>query len=264
MDLGIGGRVAVVGGSSKGIGKGIAHALVREQANVTICARHEQELELARQDLCAATPEARVLAVQADLSSADGVSRVVERTLERWGRIDIVVNNVGGPPPGQAAGFSDQQWLSAFELNFFSLVRMCREVLPVMRQRRWGRIINVLALSVRQIEENLALSTVTRTAAAAYAKNLADEVAPDEITVNNILPSSVETERLQMVMEMQARHRGLDAADARKERLARVPVGRFGRPDEIAALACFLASEHAGFITGTTLLFDGGTLRATI
>jgi 3-oxoacyl-[acyl-carrier protein] reductase len=141
---------------------------------------------------------------------------------------------------------------------------MCREVVPIMRERRWGRIVNVLSLSIRQPEDNLALSTVARTALAAYTKVLSDEVAPDGITVNSVLPSSVDTDRLRAVAEMQARFRGHDPARGLEERIGLIPVGRVARPDEIADFICYLASDRAGFIAGLNLPFDGGRLRSTL
>ncbi len=263
MDLGLSGRVAIVGGASRGMGRATAAALLREGAAVTLCARGAEALSKAADELAAAAPE-RALAVAADLAQSDDVSRVVARTFERWGRIDVVVNNVGGPPPGQPLDMADAHWLGAFELNFLSVVRMCREVVPHMRTRRWGRIVNLLGLTVRQPEPNLALSTAARLAVVAYAKALADEVASEGITVNNVLPGSVATGRLQAVAEMQARFHGRDVSRAMDDRLALVPLGRFGRPEEVADLVCFLASERAGFLTGLSIPFDGGQLRATL
>jgi 3-oxoacyl-[acyl-carrier protein] reductase len=263
VDLGLAGRVAIVGGASRGMGRAIAAALVREGAAVTLCARRADVLAQTASELASEAPE-RVLAVAADLSRPDDVPRVVAETLARWGRVDVAVNNVGGPPPGQPLGLTDAQWRDAFELNFFSVVRMCREVVPHMRGRGWGRIVNLLSLAVRQPEANLALSTTARLAVVAYARSLADEVARDGITVNNVLPGSVATERLQAVAEMQARFHGRDVAGAMDDRRALVPLGRFGQPEEIADLVCYLASERAGFLTGLSIPFDGGQLRATL
>ncbi|HZR98162.1 MAG TPA: SDR family oxidoreductase, partial [Chloroflexota bacterium] len=226
-------------------------------------ARRADALEAAAAALAGGAP-GRVLAVAADLSRPDDVPRVVAATLARWGRVDIAVNNVGGPPPGQPLGLTDAQWREAFELNFFSVVRLCREVVPGMRERGWGRVVNLLSLSVRQPEANLALSTAARLAVVAYARSLADEVARDGVTVNNVLPGSVATERLQAVAEMQARFHGRDVARAMDDRLALVPLGRFGQPEEVADLVCYLASERAGFLTGLSIPFDGGQLRATL
>ena len=262
MDLGIAGRVAIVGGSSQGMGKATAMALAREGARVALCARHGEALELTAREIGAATSEDLVLPVVADLSKSEEVDRLASETLQRWGRVDIVVNNVGGPPPGQPTEVSDAQWRAGFELNFSSAVRLCRQVLPSMRERGWGRIISILSLSIRQPEENLALSTVARTALAAYMKTLSTEVAREGITVNSVLPGSIETQRLQGVAEMQARFHGRDVAHAMEDRLALVAAGRFGRSEEVGDLICFLASERAGFITGQSIAIDGGQLRA--
>ena len=262
MDLGLGGRVAIVGGSSKGMGRATALALAREGANVTICARHGDELERAATELRAATSAGQVLPVVADVSRTEDIKAIVQQTARRWGRVDVAVANAGGPPPGQTTELSDDQWRDAFDLNFFSAVRLCREVVPLMRQGGWGRIVTILSLSVRQPEDNLALSTVARTAVTAFTKTLSTEVARDGITVNNVLPGSIETERLKGVAEMQARFHGRAVAAAMDDRLRLVAAQRFGRPEEVADLICFLASERAGFITGTSIAVDGGQLRA--
>jgi 3-oxoacyl-[acyl-carrier protein] reductase len=176
----------------------------------------------------------------------------------------VAVNNLGGPPIGPPLQMSDAQWLGAVEQSFLSVVRMCREVVPIMRQGGWGRIVNVLSLTVRQPELSLALSTSARLAATGYAKSLADEVAADGITVNNVLPGSVLTERLQSLAETQARAQGTDAARVLQDRVALIPAGRLGQPEEIADLICFLASERAAYLTGLSIPFDGGQLRATL
>ena len=264
MDLGISGRVAIVGGSSRGMGKATAQALAREGANVVLCARNAEELDRAAEEIAAATNRDQVLPIAGDMSRQEDVTRVVDGAMQRWGHIDIVVNNIGGPPPGQPLEFTDNDWIAAFDLSFFSVVRMCRGVVPIMLRNRWGRIINILSLSVRQPEDNLALSTVARTAVMAYAKTLSMELAPDGITVNNVLPGSIATERLQAVAEMQARFHGRDLANAMEDRLALVPLSRLGRPEEMADLICFLASDRAGFMTGLSIALDGGQLRAMV
>jgi 3-oxoacyl-[acyl-carrier protein] reductase len=264
MDLGLQERVAIVGGGSRGIGRATAAALLREGARVTICARGAEILERTAQDLAATADPERVFAVAADLSQPGDVSRVVAHTLERWGRVDVAVNNLGGPPIGPPLQMTDAQWLGAVEQSFLSVVRMCREVVPLMREGGWGRIVNVLSLTVRQPELSLALSTSARLAAIGYAKSLADEVAGDGITVNNVLPGSVLTERLQSLAETQARAQGSDAARVLQDRVALIPAGRLGQPEEVADLICFLASERAAYLTGLSIPFDGGQLRATV
>jgi 3-oxoacyl-[acyl-carrier protein] reductase len=261
MDLGIANRVAIVGGSSKGIGFASAQALAAEGAKVTIVARHAEELKLAGQRLRSEVGDEHILEVVADLSEPKDIINVVSKTRNRWGRIDIVVNNIGGPPPGLPSELTDDQWSAGFNLNFYSAVRMNRLVLPIMAHRQFGRIISVLSLSIKEPEDNLALSTVARMATASYNKQLATEVAKQGITVNNILPGSIETDRLKVVAEMQAQFHGRDVSKGMEERLSRIPTGRFGRPQEAASLICFLASEQAGFLTGLNISIDGGQVR---
>jgi 3-oxoacyl-[acyl-carrier protein] reductase len=262
MDLGIAGRVAIVGGSSKGMGKATALALAREGAKVTICARHGDELERSAAEIRSATSPGQVLPVVADLSKPGDVRRLLDQSMQHWGHVDIVVNNVGGPPPGQASEITDDQWHAGMELSFFSAMRLSQLVVPIMRSRQWGRIVNILSMAIKEPEDNLAISTVARTAVAAYAKILALEVAKDGITVNNVLPGSVATDRLQAVADMQARFHGRDLATAMDDRRSHIAMRRFGRPEEMADLISFLVSERAGFITGTSILIDGGQARA--
>ncbi len=262
MDLGLHGRVAIVGGSSKGIGFAVARALAAEGACVTIVARHADELEQAAGALRSETSNDQVLAVAADLSEPDDIARVVSLTMERWGRVDIAVNNIGGPPPGELVDFTDEQWQAAFDLNFNSAMRLNRLVLPGMRERKHGRIISVLSKTIKEPEERLALSTVARTALASYSKLLALDVAADGITVNSVLPGSIETGRLQAVLAAQARTAGRTADEQRAVRLSSVAAARFGRPGEAGDLIAFLASDRAGFITGQNIGLDGGQVRA--
>ena len=260
MDLGLEGRVAIVCGASQGMGRAIATGLVAEGALVTLCARNEEQLRAAAQ---AIDPQGRqTMTVTADLAQAGSAERLVEETVAARGRLDIVVNNIGGPPPGQPSSFSDQDWHAALEKNFFNVVRLCRAALPHMRKNHWGRIVNLLAISVLQVEDNLALSSTARTAVVSFSKSLSDEVAADGITVNNVLPGSVLTDRLVEVSKMEAKFHGRDPERAVEERLVRIPAGRFGKPEEMADLVCFLASERAGFINGVSIPFDGGQLRA--
>lgn len=264
MELGIEGRVAIVSGSSKGIGRATACALAQEGAYVVVCARGRDDLERTAMDIAQATSSRQVLPIVADLSRREDVERLVGETARQWGHIDIVVNNVGGPPPGQAWELSEQQWQAGLEVSFYSLVRLCRLTVPMMRERGWGRVVNILSAAVKEPEDNLALSTVGRTAVAAYAKLLSQELASFNITVNNVLPGSIETDRLRLVAEMQARFRGIDPRAGLDHRRSRIPMGRFGKPEEMAALICFLASERAAFITGTSVLVDGGQVKALV
>ena len=264
MDLGLKGRVAIVGGSSKGMGRATAFALAREGANVTIVARHAPEVEATAQEVAVTTSEEQVLTVPADLSQDDHVKRVVQETVNRWGRVDIAINNIGGPPPGTATELPDEKWYLALELNFLSAVRMCRQVIPYMRQQKWGRIINLLSVAVREPVPSLALSTSVRMAVVGFAKMLSDEVAKDGITVNSVHPGQVLTDRLQSIVKKWAEEGGITFEEQMERTRRRIPTGRLGQPEEMADLICFLASERAAFINGVNIPLDGGQLRITL
>ena len=263
MDLQIQGRVAIVGGSSRGMGKAIAMGLAREGVNVTICARDAEAVSRAAEEIAATAPE-QVLAFSADLSRREETERVVRETARRWGHIDIVVNNIGGPPLGQPSALDDAQWYAALELNFLSAVRMSREALPHMRQRGWGRIINLLSIAVKEPVENLALSTGSRMAVVGFAKMLSDEVTREGITVNNVLPGRILTDRLRSLAGTRAQQQGIDTDEVLRQMSLSVPAQRLGKPEEMADLVCFLASERASYISGTSILLDGGLSRSTL
>ncbi len=262
MDLGLQGRVAIVGGSSKGIGLAAATALAAEGASVTLVARNGEELEQAAIELRSATGNDNVDSVAADLSKLGDIERAYEHATAKWGKVDITVNNLGGPPPGELEEFTDDQWQLAFDLNFNSAMRLNRLVLPGMRDRRHGRIISVLSKTIKEPEPGLGLSTVARTALASYSKLLSTDTAEAGITVNCVLPGSVETGRLQTVIAAQAKTAGRDVEAQRAVRLASVPAGRFADPSEVGDLIAFLASDRAAFITGQNIAVDGGQIKS--
>ena len=264
MDLGLRERVAIVGGSSKGMGRATALALARGGASITICARNEADLRKTEIEIARASSQHHVLAIPADLSRIEDVKRVVRSTFNRFGRIDISVNNVGGPPTGEPSELGDEEWEHALDQNFLSVVRMSREVVPYMKQQRWGRIINRLSISAKQAIDGLVLSTATRMAAVGYAKMLAMELAPFNITVNNVLPGHIDTERLTAFYEASAQERGRTAEELIEEAARSIPMGRMGKPEEVGDLIAFLASERADYITGASIPVDGGALQATI
>ena len=262
MDLGLRERVAIVAAASKGLGKAVALGLAREGVRVTIFSRSEEHVGAAGQAI-ARESGADVLALAADVTREQDLRRVVDGTLERWGRVDVLFNNAGGPPPGQFADFGDEEWQRAFELNLLSTIRLTRLVLPSMRQRRWGRIINSTSVSVRQPIDNLILSNAIRSGVVAMGKTLSNEVAREGITVNTIAPGRIQTERLEQLDAATAKKLGIGVEEARRQSEAQIPLGRYGTPEEFAALAVFLASEQASYITGQTMLVDGGMLKAT-
>ena len=262
MDLGLKGKVALVLAASKGLGRASAAALAAEGASVAIGARNRQTLEKTTKDIELETGS-RVLAVPTDVTREKELEIIVAATVQEFGYIDILVNNAGGPPSGTFDTLGDEQWQSAFELNLLSAVRLVRLVLPHMRQRGSGRIINIVSTSVKEPIEGLLLSNATRMAVVGLAKTLSLELAPDNITVNNVCPGRFLTDRLRqghMIKEKIAR--GMSEAEALRSVAQDIPMGRIGKPEELAALVAFLASEQAGYITGTTIQVDGGLVRA--
>ena len=262
MDLGLRDRVAIVGGSSKGIGRAAALALAREGVSVTICARDEPDLRKAEIDIARVSSQHHILAIPADLTRSDDIKRVVRGTFNRFGRIDISVNNIGGPLGGRPSETEDTEWEDALERNFLSVVRMCREVIPYMKLQQWGRIINRLSSSVRQPVEGTVLSTSSRMAVVGYSKQLATELAPFKITVNNVLVGSILTDQLTASYEAHAQAQGRSAEEIVREATEVIPMGRLGKPEEVGDLITLLSSERAAYITGANISMDGGALQS--
>ena len=260
MDLELSGKTAVVSAGSKGLGKAIALGLAMEGARVAICSRNPDNLSRAVQDI-QAKASSEILAIPVDLMKPDAITNFVDMVVQRLGKIDILVNNAGGPPMGTFADFEDEDWESAFNLTFMSVVRFVRAVLPHMPKSGGGRIINVTSTSVKQPLENLMLSSAIRPAVIGLAKSLANELAADDILVNNICPGSIFTDRIKDNVAAQAKSTGQSKESIMQEYEAKIPLGRLGEPVELADLAVFLASSRASYITGATLQVDGGLIR---
>lgn len=262
MDLGLRDKVAIVLAASKGLGRASAAALAAEGASVAIGARHSEELEKTAQDIRGASGS-KVLAVPTDVTKPEDLQAIVNATVREFGRVDILVNNAGGPPPGTFEQFGDAQWEAAFQLNLLSNVRMVRLVLPHMRALHNGRIINIVSTSVKVPIDGLLLSNAIRTGVVGLAKTLSIELAPDNITVNNVCPGRILTDRIRQTTRMHERmQQGQSEEEVLQEVSRDIPLGRIGKPEELAALVAFLASEQAGYITGTTIQVDGGLTRA--
>jgi 3-oxoacyl-[acyl-carrier protein] reductase len=263
MDLGLTGKVALVAAASKGMGKACALGLAAEGARVVMFARTAGELEAAAEEVRGKT-SGQVVAVPADVSRGEDVVRVVRQANEAFGPVDILVANAGGPPPGPFEGMSDEQWKAAFEQVHLSTVRLIREVLPSMRQRKWGRILTIQSSSVKQPVDGLVLSNGIRPAVAGLFKTLAQEVARDNVTVNLVLPGRIMTDRL---LQHQ-RERAKAGSRTLEEQLALsatdIPAGRVGTPEEFANMVVFLASERASYVTGTAVQVDGGLIRSIV
>ena len=261
MDLDLKGRVALVAAASRGLGRAVAEELAAEGASLLICSRNAETINNTANEITKATG-AEVLALAADVSQVDDVVRLVRSGIERFDRIDILVTNSGGPPAGQFESFRQEDWEAATRLLLFSAVELARNVLPGMKERRWGRILNITSIAVKQPVENLILSNSLRAAVTGFARTLANEVAPLGITVNNIMPGYTRTERIEELSRMMAEKEGISPAEfvARWEK--EIPMRRLGEPHEFAALAAFLVSERASYITGTSIPVDGGWIRA--
>jgi 3-oxoacyl-[acyl-carrier protein] reductase len=261
MDLGLENKVALVAAASRGLGFAIAAELAREGASLVICSRKPASLDRAAQAIAELTGTAPV-AIPADVSRPDDVARLVDAATARFGRVDVLVTNAGGPPAGPFESHDAVAWESAFHLTLASAVELTRRVLPGMKQRRWGRLINVTSIAVKQPVDQLILSNSLRAAVTGFARTLANEVAPFGITVNNVLPGYSRTERVDELATARSAREGISAADVRAEFERQIPAGRLGEPQELAALTAFLASERAAYITGQSIAVDGGWIRS--
>ena len=215
----------------------------------------------ATRDAIAKTTASAVHAVAADLSRTDGIEQVVRSTPERFGRVDVLVTNAGGPPVGPLESHDWATWERAVGLTLRSAVELTRAVLPGMRERRWGRILHVTSLTVKQPIDGLMLSTSIRAAVTGFSRTLANEVAAHGVTVNTILPGYMNTERVVELNQINATREGVPVRDVEQRVIGQIPVGRIGEPRELAALAAFLASDKASYITGQSIVVDGGWTR---
>ncbi|MGH7718494.1 MAG: SDR family oxidoreductase [Gemmatimonadaceae bacterium] len=263
MDLGLAGKVALVAASSRGLGRAVAEELGAEGAHLLLCARDEGALREVAGKI-QRDAGVRVALVRADLSEPADVQRVVSAGVGELGRIDVLVTNTGGPPAGPFESHSAAAWQAAVRQNLDSVVNLTRAVLPGMKERRWGRIINITSIAVKQPVNNLILSNSVRAAVTGFARTLANEVAPFGITVNNVMPGYTRTDRLEELARRNAELRGTTPADELAVWERETPMGRLGEPRELAAVVAFLASERASFTTGASIPVDGGWIRALV
>jgi 3-oxoacyl-[acyl-carrier protein] reductase len=256
MELGLRGRVALVTAASKGMGKACALAFGAEGARVAMCARTESELKAAADEVRSST-RAEVLAVPTDVTRKQEVEALAQRVTSQWGGVDVLVANAGGPARGFFEEMSDEQWQQAFELSLLSVVRLVRAVLPGMQARKWGRVLTIQSVSVKQPLPDLLLSNAVRPGTHGMIKTLALRYAKDNITFNTVCPGRILTDRLLG---------GLNASGLSREQYiaqlgAEIPIGRVGTPEEFANVVVFLASERASYVTGTAIQVDGGLVR---
>jgi 3-oxoacyl-[acyl-carrier protein] reductase len=263
LDLGIRGKVALVSASSRGLGRAIAEELAAEGVNLVLCARGEEALRKTADEIRKRSG-VEVVDVAADVSDPAGLERVVAAAFERFGKVDILVTNSGGPPSGPFESLTPEMWDAATRLLLTSAVGLARAVLPGMKERRWGRILNVTSIAVKQPIEGLMLSNSLRAAVTGFARTLANEVAPFNVTVNNLMPGYTRTDRVEQLALAAGERSGTSAKDAFAKWEKEIPMGRLGEPREFAALAAFLASERASYITGSSIAVDGGWIRSLL
>src|SRR5215207_7527034 len=258
MDLGLKGKVALVAAASKGLGYGIARALAGEGARVSICSRDQASVDAAVQRLASETG-AEVIGFPCDVAKPEDIQAWVEKAIQRWGQVDALLVNAGGPPAAYFKDTTDAMWQAAFELTLMSTVRMIRAALPHMQPG--SAILTVTSSSIKEPLEQLGLSTIMRSGVAGLVKTLADELAPDGIRVNNLMPGRIETDRVASLDRNTANRLGISFEEARERSMQKIPLKRLGTIDEFGAAGAFLLSPAAGYITGASLRVDGGQMR---
>lgn len=260
MDLGIKGKIALIAASSQGLGKAVALGLAYEGVKIVICAREQDKLEDTRKEIQSKTG-AEVLSIQTDLTSYDDIKKLVNNTTETFGTVHILVNNAGGPPPGYFLDLNEENWKRGYELTLMSSVRLTREALPYMKKQKWGRIINITSVSAKQPIDDLLLSNSFRLAVLGWAKTVANQVADKGILINSVCPGWTRTDRVQELLQARAQKEGSNPEEIERRITSAIPVGRMGRPEELANLVVFLASERASYISGTSIQVDGGSVK---
>jgi 3-oxoacyl-[acyl-carrier protein] reductase len=260
MDLGLKGKTALVTASSSGIGKAVAELFAAEGCNVAICSRNDKALSIAAneiEDKYKIHPFWHVC----DLNDKADIDATVNAVTKEYGTIDILVNNCGGPVPGFLKDLKERDWQEAFEQVLLSVVRFCNLVVPGMIEKKWGRIINITSLTVKQPVDNLMLSNSLRTGIIGFAKSLSNEVAEHNITVNNVAPGYTLTNRLYELVSERAKRENITQKEALAQMSKNVPMNRPGSPEEIASVVVFLASNQSGYLTGNTIHVDGGAVK---
>lgn len=263
MDFGLQGKVALVAGGSMGLGKAVATELAREGARISICALDDPNLPQAKEDIERETG-GEVLAVPADLTNMDDARGFIRASADHYGTVDILVNNAGGPPSVPLLDIDDDLWHFGFKLNLMSTIAMTTEVVPIMKEKKWGRIINMTSISVKQPIDGLILSNTIRSGVIGFAKTLSTELAPYNVTVNSVCPGYTLTDRVRNLSKVVAERENTTPEEIVKRWESTIPMGRLGTPEEFAALVTFLASNRSGYITGAAIQIDGGWYRGVM
>lgn len=259
MNLGMSNRVAMVAAASKGLGRAIAEGLAAEGCRVSICSRSLESLQPVVESIGAD----KALATACDVSNADDLQRWFDATIARFGQVDILVTNTGGPPAAPFMKLTEEQWHSGIDSTLLNVVRLCKLVIPDMQKRNWGRILHLTSFVAKQPSELLTVSSTLRAGISGLTKTLADQVAADGITVNAILPGHFLTDRQKHLAEIRAKDQGITPEEYLRKSEQVIPMKRYGRAEELANVATFLCSDRASYVTGTSLQVDGGLYRGT-
>lgn len=261
MDFGLKGRVAMIAAASKGLGKACALALVQEGCRVSICSRDVNTLAATGEEL------ARYGEVQTfvgDVSSLQSLENWYQATVENFGQVDILVTNTGGPPVSRFMQLTDEQWLAGVESTLMNVVRLSRLVIPGMQQRRWGRIIHLTSLVAKQPLDDLTISSTLRAGLSGLTKTMANQLGPDNVTVNAVLMGQILTDRQNAIADVRVKEQGISHEEHFRRVAAEIPLRRLGEPREVGEVVAFLASERASYLTGVSLQVDGGLIRGTM
>ena len=261
MDFGLKGRVAMIAAASKGLGKACALALAQEGCRVSICSRDVNTLAATGEELAS---YGEVQTFVGDVSSAQSLENWYQATVENFGQVDILVTNTGGPPVSRFMQLTDEQWLAGVESTLMNVVRLSRLVIPGMQQRRWGRIIHLTSLVAKQPLDDLTISSTLRAGLSGLTKTMANQLGPDNVTVNAVLMGQILTDRQNAIADVRVKEQGISYEEHFRRVAAEIPLRRLGEPREVGEVVAFLASERASYLTGVSLQVDGGLIRGTM
>lgn len=262
MDLNLHNKSVIVTAGSKGLGFATAFEFAKEGAKVTLASRELESIEAAKHQIIKETGNPNVDGLVCDMRNEQDIKALVQFVAEKHGTVDVLVNNTGGPRTGKFEDLTDADWSEAFELNLLSFIRTIREVLPYMKSQKSGHIVNFTSSSIKEPIEHLLLSTTFRVGLVGLAKSLSQELAPFNILINTLGPGRIDTDRVKHLDDHLAKTKGVALSQVQEEQKARIPMGRYGKPEEFARAAVFLCSPANGYITGQSLLVDGGLVKA--